>query len=165
MKHRTLSFIALTLSLTLSNTHQSHARGNLLTSKATTEEVGAFNTGIRTFAKNALMHLEPDMTNKRAETLANKLIQSVSTLSAMMLFLPETKITTIRYLPADTEKKHPIKVYEVPKVESAPYLATFVHLFTKDVVIAGIDWNAELVDRYIESVKALPLGPKPWEAK
>lgn len=165
MKHRTLSFIALTLSLTLTDTHQPHARGDLLTSQALTEQLIEDNTRSSIFVKTALMHLEPDMTTNRAKSLASQLTQSVHTMSAIMLFMPETKITAVRYLPTDTAKKHPINIYEVPKVESAPYLATFVHLFTKDVVIAGMSWNGALVDRYIESVKALPLGPKPWEAK
>lgn len=119
----------------------------------------------RAFA-DAVMESETDFSTRRKKTLVDQLFSSPHGMQAASRFMPTLRAVRTIYLPQDTEKKHPISIWAVPTIESAPHAATCIKLVIRDVIAKNLELTAEIVDRYFTTVKELPLlGGKPWTAK
>lgn len=168
MKHPN-RFILLSLlficGLILNTTEGRTTADGLIAADSAEKSQAYRNTNHIEFTKAVLTKQTPDISTKRKNTLAHMMVCDLHLLKGMNFFRPTTPLARTVYVAADTEKKHPILVYAVPTIDSAPYLACFVQLMVKDVLSKGLSVTGELVDKYIDAVKELPLGgAKPWEA-
>lgn len=148
------------------NTTEGRTTADGLIAADSAQETQAYrNTNHFEFIKVVLTKQTPDISPKRKDTLANMMVSSFRLLNGLNILAPERPVIRTIYLAADTEKKHPISVHAAFTIDSAPYLACFIQLMVKDVLSKGLSVTSEILDKYIDAVKELPLGgTKPWEA-